>query len=85
MSTSVKREGAPLTNIKNITTSGTCFRRLCEIRKLKRQICKRVSDYNFTKYAQEVVTKNQTAKTTTEAIFYNFIVHYGILLKLHND
>lgn len=32
-----------------------------------------------------VPTKNMTAKTTAEAIFNNFIVHYGIPQRLHSD
>ncbi|XP_033739072.1 uncharacterized protein LOC117326432 [Pecten maximus] len=33
---------------------------------------------HFTNYAQAIPTRNQTAKTTTEARFNHFIVHYGI-------
>ena len=40
---------------------------------------------HFTKYAQAIPTKNQTAKTTAEALFKNFIVHYGIPTTLHSD
>lgn len=40
---------------------------------------------HFTRYAQAIVTRNQTAKTTAEALYSNFIVHYGIPLKLHSD
>jgi hypothetical protein len=40
---------------------------------------------HFTKYAVAAPKKNQTAKTTAEAIFNNFIVHYGLPQKLHSD
>ena len=40
---------------------------------------------HFTKYAQAIPTKNQTAKTTAEALFKNFILHYGIPTTLHSD
>ncbi|XP_060085269.1 uncharacterized protein LOC132564648 [Ylistrum balloti] len=40
---------------------------------------------HFTRYAQAIPTRNQTAKTTAEAIFNNFIVHYGIPQKVHTD
>ena len=40
---------------------------------------------HFTKYAVDVPTKYQTAKTTADALFYNFIVHYGLPLRLHSD
>ncbi len=32
---------------------------------------------HFTRYAIAIPTKNQTAKTTAEVLFNNFIVHYG--------
>ncbi|KAK3108916.1 hypothetical protein FSP39_018571 [Pinctada imbricata] len=40
---------------------------------------------HFTRYAQAIPTKNQTAKTTADVLFNNFILHYGIPLKLHSD
>ena len=40
---------------------------------------------HFTKYAQAIPTKNQTARTTAEALFKNFVVHYGIPSVLHSD
>ncbi len=44
-----------------------------------------VLTYHFTKYALAIPTRNQTAKTTAEAIYNNFIIHYGIPTKLHSD
>ena len=43
-----------------------------------------VTDH-FTKFALAIPTHNQTAKTTADAIFNNFIVHYGIPTRLHSD
>ena len=40
---------------------------------------------HFTKFAMAIPTKNQTAKTTAEIFYYNFIVHYGIPTRLHSD
>jgi len=40
---------------------------------------------HFTKFAMAVPTKNQTARTTAEAFFNNFIMHYGIPSRLHSD
>ena len=40
---------------------------------------------HYTKFAMAIPTKNQTAKTTAEAFFNNFIVHYGIPTRLHSD
>ena len=39
---------------------------------------------NFTKYALAIPTRDQTARTTAEALYSNFIVHYGIMTKLHS-
>lgn len=43
-----------------------------------------VTDH-FTKYALAIPTKNQTAKTTADALYQNFILHYGIPTNLHSD
>jgi len=40
---------------------------------------------HYTKFAMAIPTKNQTAKTTAEALYDNFIIHYGIPTKLHSD
>ena len=40
---------------------------------------------HFTKYAIAVPTHNQTAKTTADAFYDNFAVHYGIPTRIHSD
>ena len=40
---------------------------------------------HFTHYAQAIPTRNQTARTTAEVLFNNFIVHYGFPLHLYSD
>ena len=40
---------------------------------------------HFTKFAVAVPAKNQTAKTTADALYKNFILNYGIPTKLHSD
>ena len=40
---------------------------------------------HFTRYAQAFPTKNQTAKTTAEVLFNQFIVHYGFPQRIHTD
>jgi transposase InsO family protein len=40
---------------------------------------------HYTIYAQAIPTKNQLAKTTAEAFFNHFIVHYGIPKRIHSD
>ncbi len=40
---------------------------------------------HFTRYAMAIPTKNQTAKTTAETFFNNFVVHYGIPSRIHSD
>ena len=40
---------------------------------------------HFTKYAMAIPTQNQTAKTTADAFYNNFMVHYGIPTRLHTD
>ena len=40
---------------------------------------------HFTKYSIAVPTRNETARTAAEALFRNYIIHYGIPQKLHSD
>ena len=40
---------------------------------------------HFTRYAQAIPTKNQSAKTTARALFDNFICHYSFPACLHSD
>ena len=40
---------------------------------------------HFTRYAQAIPTKHQTAHTTAKALFEQFIVHYGFPATLHSD
>lgn len=40
---------------------------------------------HFTRYAQAIPTRNQTARTTAEALWSGFIVHYGIPKRIHTD
>lgn len=40
---------------------------------------------HFTKYALAIPTRNQTAKSTAEAFYNNFILQYGLPKRLHSD
>lgn len=40
---------------------------------------------HFTRYAQALPSKNQTAKTTARLLFDNFVCHYGFPARLHSD
>ena len=40
---------------------------------------------HFTRYALAIPTKNMTARTTAEAFFNNFVVHYGFPRRIHSD
>ena len=40
---------------------------------------------HFSRYAQAIPTRNQTARTTARVLFDNFIVHYGFPARMHSD
>jgi hypothetical protein len=40
---------------------------------------------HFTRYAQAIPTKSISAKTTAEALFNSFIMHYGFPKRIHSD
>lgn len=40
---------------------------------------------HFTRYALAIPTRNQTARTTADAFFNNFVVHYGLPDRIHSD
>ena len=42
-----------------------------------------ITDY-FTRYAQAIPTRNQTARTAARVLFDNFIVHYGFPARIHS-
>ena len=40
---------------------------------------------HYTRYAQAIPTRNQSAATTARVLFKNYFVHYGFPGKLHSD
>ena len=40
---------------------------------------------HLTRYVRAIPIRNKTAKTTADALFNNFILHYGIPNKIHTD
>ena len=43
-----------------------------------------ITDY-CTRFAQDYTSKNMSAKTTAELFFHNFVVHYGLPMRIHSD
>lgn len=67
-------------------TFGISLPRLSHIRNIKRWISTHtvITDH-FPKYAVAIPTRNQTAKTTAEAFYNNFVLQYGLPKRLHSD
>ena len=40
---------------------------------------------HFSRYAQAIPTRNQTARTTARVLYEQFFVHYGFPAKIHSD
>ena len=40
---------------------------------------------HFSRYAQAILTRNETTKTTARVLFDNYIVHYGFPARIHSD
>ena len=40
---------------------------------------------HFTRYAQAIPTRNETAQTTAKALYEEFFIHYGFPSKIHSD
>ena len=40
---------------------------------------------HFSRYAQAISTRNETAKTTARVLFDHYIVHYGFPARIHSD
>ena len=40
---------------------------------------------HYTRYAQAIPTRNQSAQTTAKALFENFFLHYGFPARIHSD
>ena len=40
---------------------------------------------HFSRHAQAIPTRNETAKTTVRVLFDNYIVHYGFPARIHRD
>ena len=40
---------------------------------------------HFTRYAQAIPTRKQTAQTTARVLFENFFSHYSFPARLHSD
>ena len=40
---------------------------------------------HFTRYSQDIPTRNQTAKTRARVLFENYTIHYGFPASIHSD
>ena len=40
---------------------------------------------HYTKFARAIPSRNQTARTTAEALYNDFIVHFGVPNRIHSD
>ena len=40
---------------------------------------------HFTRYSQDIPTRNQTARNTARVLYENLFIHYGFPAKLHSD
>lgn len=79
-------ESAPLTNIStSMPLELVCLDFLSLEKSIGGYESVLVITDHFTKYAQAIPTRNQTAKTTANVLYNNFILHYGIPQTIHSD
>ncbi|MCG7875356.1 MAG: RNase H-like domain-containing protein, partial [Candidatus Thiodiazotropha endolucinida] len=87
----IRRKTAPAkaAELVNITSSApmelVCIDYLCLERSKGGYENILVITDHFTRYAQAIPTRNQTAHTTARVLFENFFLHYGFPSKLHSD
>ena len=87
----IRRKSAPAKAAKlaNITSSAPmeliCIDYLCLERSKGRIENILVITDHFTRHAQAIPTRNQSAYTTAKALYENFFVHYGFPAKIHSE
>ena len=87
----IRRKTAPVkaANLVNITSSApmelVCFDYLSLERSKGGYENILVITDHFSRYAQAIPTRNQTAQTTARVLFDNFFIHCGFPAKLHSD